>query len=338
MKKDKFLVLGTAETLSFGTPESMRAASFFSIWNSIMVLKRFTQAFLALGMFLMPLEAGSKTTVPSTLTVGPDQLLVGTIKGAPASIRMIAAGPKTLFLNPETVERLSIRNGMFSGEGRVGPVRKRINTAVLSYSIEGATSKRRVLWSDADYAPLADGGIGPGGVPHAIIVFILRPAAPGEREFELSMVTAPASYGALGTSVRIGGQDHSILFDLTRETSLATAAAAAALSRSNGAQLQGPVGQDLIRLGISRPTRRLILASPLTIGLLQVTDMRARTADNSDGSAIAAEDIDVGEIVVTGKGTRQKPLYSISLGRDALSNCSSLIFNKPERVIRLRCR
>ncbi len=291
-----------------------------------------------LSVMMLPLPAGSKTAAPSTLQVDPEQLLVGTVKGTPVSIRMTAAGPKTLFLNPTTAERLSLRGGIFSGEGRVGSVRKRINTAVVSYSIGEAASRRRVLWSDADYAPLADGGIGPGGVPHAVIVFNLRSPALGEQELELPMVSVPGSYGALGTTVSIGGQNLSILFDLTRETSLATAAAAATLSASNGAQLQGPTDQELIRLGVLRPTRQLKLASPLSVGLLRVTHMRARIADNSDGSMIADGDADVSEIVVTAQRSKQKPLYSISLGRDALSGCSSIIFDKPRRIIRFRCR
>ena len=303
-----------------------------------MAINRFPITPFAIGMLILPFEASSKTEAPLTMWVGPDQLLVGTIRETRLSIRMMTAGPKTLFLNPGTAERLSLRSGIFSGEGRVGPVRKRINTAVVTYSVGEVASRRRVLWSDADYAPEADGGIGPGGVPHAVIVFNLRPAAPGEQEFELPMVSAPSSYGALGTTVSIGGQNLSILFDLTRETSLATAAAAATLSASNGAQLHESADQELIRLGVLRPTRQLNLASPLSVGLLRVTNMRVRIADNSDGSMITDGDADVSEIVVTAQKSRQKPLYSISLGRDALSGCSSMIFDKPRRIIRLRCR
>jgi hypothetical protein len=303
-----------------------------------MVINSITRTVVALGVVFLPAAVGSKPAQPMTLVIGPDQLVAGTIKGEPATFRMMAAGPKTLFLNPAAAARHSIRNGMFGGEGRVGPVRKRISTAVILYGVEGsAASKRRVLWSDTDFAPLADGGIGPGGVSHSVIVFNLRTAIPGEREFELPMSNAPSSYGALGTSVLVGGQKVTVLFDLTREASLATAAAAAALSASNGAQLKGPAGQEHVRLGVSRPTRDLILASPLAVGLLQITELRARIADNSDGT-ITDADVDVGEIVVTAKGAKQKPLYSISLGRSALSNCSSLIFDKQRRVIRLRCR
>ena len=280
---------------------------------------------------------GAKSPPLAPLVVGPDQIVTATVGGQPVRLRMMASGPRTLFLNPALVARLSIKPGMFGGYGGVGPVKVRFNSAVIRYGVNTTETKRRVLWADRDFAPGVDGGIGPGGVAHPIVRFILREPSPREVTFTLPLFGTSAGYGALETKMIINGEAIGIGFDLTRDATLATAAAAAALSATNGAQLSGEARQEDIRMGVARPVRTLSLQAPLLIGMLQLREISARVSDNSDGNAIADKDVDASEIVVTAKGAKSKPHYSILIGREALAHCSSLTFDKLAKLIRLSC-
>jgi len=283
------------------------------------------------------LLGGTAPDHASVLEVGSDQIVASTVAGTPARLKVMASAPGTLFLNPDIAQNLKLKSGPFKGIAKIGPVSVKVNSAVSRFGILSAEAKRRVLWSDRDFAPGADGGIGPGGVPQQTIVFHLRPATPGETEFTLPLFEASSGYGALETRASVAGRTIGIGFDLTRRNTLSTAAAAGALSTNNGGQLSGATKQEVIRLGVARPVRRFVLNRPLSIGPLRLSEMLARVQDNSDGSSIDDSDGDLSEIVVTAK-SKQKPIYSILIGSDALSSCSVLVFDKGRKVIRLRCR
>lgn len=290
--------------------------------------------------FLMPLPlllGGAAPGSSSVLEVGSDQIVTATVAGTPARLRVLASAPGTLFLNPNVAQKLKLKSGPFKGVAKIGPVSIKVHSAVSRFGILTAEAKRRVLWSDRDFAPGADGGIGPGGVPQQTVVFHLRPAVSGEAEFTLPLFEASSGYGALETRISVAGRTIGIGFDLTRRNTLSTAAAAGALSISNGGRLSGATRQEVIRLGVLRPVRPFILEAPLSIGPFRFREMLARVNDNPDGSSVNDGDLDLSEIVVAATKSKQKPLYSILIGSDALSACSTLVFDKGSKVIRLRC-
>ena len=93
-----------------------------------------------------------------------------------------------------------------------------------------------------------------------------------------------------------------------------------------------------IRFGIERPVRTMRLSAPLLIGGRPLTELGVRTADfgNASGIPEVGAVTDPDEIVVTAakKGERD---YSLLVGRDFLSGCSSLTYDFPAKLIRLRC-
>lgn len=299
------------------------------------VVMRFCTGFFTGIASIMLLGAAAKA--PVSLNVGAEQIVSGEVNGAPVRLRVIASGPRTLFLNPSAVSRLGLSAGFFGGQARIGPVKKPVSSAVISYGVERQVWKHRVLWSDADFAPDADGGVGPGGVPQDVVTFRLN-GPDGGRTYVLPMVEVESSYGALGLARAIGGAQVAILFDPMRDDNLATAAAGAALSSQLGGQLKGPARPEMIRLNVARPVRALTLDQPLQVGPLSLHDLMVRIGDFADGRAIAdSDEADSSEIVVVGKKGRQRAVYNITLGRRALARCSSLVFDKPRKQIRLTC-
>jgi hypothetical protein len=62
-----------------------------------------------------------------------------------------------------------------------------------------------------------------------------------------------------------------------------------------------------------------------------------RTSDFGNAGSIREEGGDPDEIIVTGQRRRDNDRDRIAIGADLLANCSSLVFDKPARQIRLTC-
>jgi hypothetical protein len=103
----------------------------------------------------------------------------------------------------------------------------------------------------------------------------------------------------------------------------------------------GRIGGDTqsleIAFGIARPVRTLRLGRPLAIGPLALSTLGVRTADFGNAAAIREEGGDPDEIVVTGRRRRDTGRDGIAIGADALARCSSIVFDKRARQIRLTC-
>lgn len=94
-----------------------------------------------------------------------------------------------------------------------------------------------------------------------------------------------------------------------------------------------------IAFGVERPVRMMALDRPLAIGALSLTRIGVRTGDWGNAAGIAeAGSADPDEIVVTAKGRKRDPFRDrLAIGADVLARCSSVIFDKPARQIRLTC-
>ena len=80
------------------------------------------------------------------------------------------------------------------------------------------------------------------------------------------------------------------------------------------------------------------LARPFDVGALSIGSLDVRVADgNASGLPEAADAGDPNEVVVTAKGERDRSRDTITLGRDQLDRCSSIVFDKPAKQVRLSC-
>lgn len=253
-----------------------------------------------------------------TLVVGPDHAVVVTIDGRPARFVMLANGGYHPIL-----DRASDR------------IRKRAATAIddvtnVHFAVGGRPVSNYAFSSAKPIPGRYEAAIGPYSVPQRVVTFQLRAAKPGERAYALPLTNmhddaVHANDAGMGTIVRVGPAWLFVQWDLTRDGASATSAAVPDLMERHGAAFReaGGRGDD----------RHLVLARPLAIGPLRITEMAIPPDERDASGAGAAGD----EIVVTGARHDPDAPRSLLLGRDTLARCSSLTFDRAKRTVVLSC-
>ncbi|MFA5970421.1 MAG: hypothetical protein WC816_14400 [Sphingomonas sp.] len=283
-------------------------------------------------MLAAPATMGARA--PVDYVVHGDGVVAIRIAGQPARLRINPWAPPAPTINPDFAARAGLRGGWFGFSVKVGPVRVKGDSAVTRLEFGSTGFKRRAVWFERPYTRGADASIGPGGVPADVVRFQLRAAGPGERTISLPLVQKfffPAYAG-----VKLGNRTLAVLFDPTHDRSLATAGAGQALAAVLGGQLVGETGHAEVAFGIERPIRTLRLGRPLAIGPLSFDSVAVRISDNGSTAGIADADADPDEITVTAKHANRRRDVLI-VGADQLRRCSSIVFDKPAKQIRLTC-
>ncbi|MBX9796295.1 hypothetical protein [Sphingomonas sp.] len=285
---------------------------------------------LALGL------CGSATGArkDAELIVRGDGIYDGRVNDAPARLRLTPWAPSAPTLNDDIVPKAGLHAGLFGFAVKVGPTKVRGNTSVARMSFGKYSYRRRVVWFDRRYDAGADGALGPGGLPAEVIRFELRPAQGGERTVALTMIEN--HFRPTYARVPMGKRNIIMLFDPQHETTVATAGAGAALAEVLGGQLSGAQGSAEVAFGIRRPVRTLKLERPLQIGPLSLTQVAVRIGDGGSVAGIKDADADPEEVVVSAKGGEDRRDVVI-VGRDHLARCSSIVFDKKAKQIRLSC-
>ena len=268
------------------------------------------------------------------LIVRGDGLVSATVGGSAARIRITPWAPAAPTLNPDFAARIGLKGGWFGFAVKVGPVKVNGRSSVTRLDFGSMNFRRRVVWFDRRYEPQGDGAVGPGGLPADVIRFELRPPRAGERSATLPLVQK--LFQPTYSRVMVAGRELSILFDPQHARTLATAGAGSAIAAAHGGQLTGATGKAEVAFGIDRPVRTLKLARPLAIGPLSFDSVPVRIGDSGSVAGIADADADPEEVVVTAKGGAKRRDVLI-IGRDALAGCSSIVFDKPAKLIRLSC-
>lgn len=287
----------------------------------------------ALGLLLfLPALIGAKPAQAPYVVRG-DGVVPVVVGGVAGRMRISPWAPAAPTLNPDFADRIGLRGGWFGVAVKVGPVRVNGKSSVTRLQFGPASFRRRVVWFDRRYEAGTDGAVGPGGLPVDIVRFDLRAPQPGETVIAVPLVQQ--LFRPAVTKVRVGGRDISILFDPQHARTLATAGAGAALAAGLGGQFAGAPGKAEVAFGIDRPVRGMRLARPLQVGPLSITSLDVRTGDNGSIEGIPDADADPEEIVVTARGGNRRDV--IIIGRDELGRCSSILFDKPAKLIRLSC-
>ncbi len=262
-----------------------------------------------------------------------DGIVPVVVGGVAGRMRINPWAPAAPTLNPDYAARIGLRGGMFGFAVKVGPVKVGGKTSVTRLQFGPASFRRRVVWFDRRYDAGADGAVGPGGLPVDVVRFELRPAQPGERTIAVPLDQGP--FRPAVTKVNVGGRSISVLFDPQHARTLATAGAGAALAAGLGGQFSGAADKAEVAFGIDRPVRTMRLARPLQIGPLSFGSLDVRIGDNGSIAGISDADADPEEIVVTARGGNRRD--TLIVGRDELARCSSIVFDKPAKQIRLTC-
>lgn len=285
----------------------------------------------ALAALAVAAAAGPAT---GTFAVPESGIVPVTINGTQMRFAVSPDGLSYPVLNPDVAERLKLRSSMFSVRARVGPVSLSGRTGVVRIDAGEGEERRRSLWFERPVAAGSDGMLGPAAFDAPTVTFRLAAPRAGERRTELPLVE---SNRRMGTVLGSGDAAITVLFNLMRGETLATASAASTLATSNGGAFRGEPAQQVIRFGVARPVRRVEFARPVTVGPLAIGALLARTGDYGSTAGIADGDPDPGEIVVTADGRRQDADRTLVIGRDALAGCSTLSFDKAAARIVLSC-
>lgn len=286
--------------------------------------------------------------LPAERIVSGDALVAVVVNGTPLHLRIEPSAPGLPQIAPALAPSLGLKGGGFFGLGvayRIGHEMVYGRTQVAKVGWDGGKpAKQRVGWASRAYAPPADGTVGPAGLPEPVIRFQLHQPRPVERVTSLPMLGGTGLFGdwfVLEAGVRVGESIVRLRFDPHKPRSLATAAAAEPIAAAHGGVMTAEAGRQIIAFGIERPYRVMRLGRPLGPPDIALTSVGVRVTDGDVAGRIAEEGaaperVDPDEVVVTAKGKKQRPGILI-LGADALAGCSSIVFDRPARQVRLSC-
>jgi hypothetical protein len=294
--------------------------------------------FVAFGLL------GGAASPPQERVVTGDGIVPITVDGMPGRLRIDPGAPGVPLVSEAFATRAGLKGGMFGMSYAVGPISATHRTAVAKLDAGQGVFKRRVGWGKLDYAPVADGTIGPADLPEPVIRFVLRAAIAGERTVALPMIDGGGMFGGfagLYAQIMVGGQPMRVRFDPYHARTLANAGAALRLAAAQDGRLSGDSVPTEIVFGIRRPVRTMNFARPLPLGPLSIATLGVRTNDGGNATGIAEGTpgkADPEEVVVVAKGKKRDPNHGrLSLGADQLGRCSSIVFDKPAKQIRLTC-
>lgn len=292
------------------------------------------------GILALSALTGAATPARERIVDG-NGIVDATIAGVPGRIRIEPSGTAMPLITTAYAERAKLKSGMLSFSYAVGAERLHGRTGVAPIDLGTGPFKHRIGWTERAYTPTTDGVVGPGGVPEDVVRFVLHTPILGERTVTMSMTDQgglASGWGELYAQIDLGGQPLRIRFDPHHARTLATASAAVRIAAARGGTLQGTAQKVEIAFGIERPVRIMTLAKPLTVGPLQFATLGVRTADQGStaGIADASDPIDPDEIVVTAK-SKKPGRDRLTIGADLLARCSSIVFDKPAKQIRLTC-
>ena len=300
-----------------------------------MTFRRATLAVLPL------LAIGAAPPRERVIRVG--DLLSADIAGVPAKLLVDPGAPGFALVTADIATRAGLKPGPFALGYLVGPIRVNGRTAVARVDFGNGEEKKRIGWTERPIIPGIDGSVGPGGLKDDVVRFVLRDAGPGERDHTLPMVDGGGLLGGVAGlfgQIVVDGEPVRVRFDMRRAEAFVSAGFATTLARVHDGRLAEDRRQLPIAFGVERPVRTMTLARPLAVGPLSVTRLAVRTGDFGNAEGIASEGSapDPDEVVVTAKGKRDRRGDRLTLGTDALAACSSITFDKPAKLVRLRCR
>ena len=281
---------------------------------------------------------------PRERAIAPDGLEPVTINGVTRTVRIDPGVPAMPLITKEFADAAGMKSGIFGVSYAVGPKMIAGGTAVARVAF-GSTkpAKQRIGFTQQPFAAGVAGVFGPGSLPEPVVRFRLREPHAGERTVAFPMVDQGDLFGGWAerfATVLVEGEPLRIRFDPHHRRTLANAGAAVRLARAYGGTLSGATSSTEIAFGVERPIRMMTLATPLAIGPLTIASLGVRTTDNGQTNTITDADkaTDPNEVVVTGKGKHDVKRDRLSIGADLLDRCSSIVFDKPARQIRLSCR
>lgn len=271
------------------------------------------------------------------------------IKGRPARLRVDFGASGYVILNRSSARRLGFRQDSqllknlfgLGGGGflttQVGPVSVDGTWAEAALKIAGRRVQARVAWFPREQRFDSDGVISPALLPYGTV----RLSRGDAGQASMRATSLPARFDAwhgLYTPSRLGPRTLQVHFSFDSDETVATAAAGAYLADTLGGALSGPMARVPVSLGVERPMRRLHLARPLVLGSISLDETWLRVADWAGKTELPRDaEAPLDEIRVMYRH-RQREWAKLTLGREALTGCSSIAYDAGEQQLTLSCQ
>lgn len=309
-------------------------------------MKIHTRNCVLLAMASLSFAASGKSSMEEALSVSPDGIIEGQINRVPARLQVRGDGIAYPVLNPATVEKFRIRSNFFADalgiQATVGPTVIPGHTAKVKFAFECQEISRRALWFDKPVVSDLDGSVGPGALPHKRVtlgtgIVINQPG--------VALLPLQVEDNRMGTSVRLGETRIFVMFNPLLPHSIASAGAGQVIALTHSGKWSGGQESTSINFGVERPVRQLSLSEPIEVGGLKLSRFLVR--DN--GRVIGVEDnensmkgddpneVTLPAVTVTANTGKTKPVYTLTVGQDAMGRCVSITFDKGSNQIELRC-
>lgn len=283
--------------------------------------------------FAAALIAAAPAWAQSTLTLeaNPVPIVDAQINGRPVRLEVDLTFPRGLALSTQAAERIGVRRVPFVGvrialEGSDASIGGRVARPRITFRGTADDESTRAF-SGVFAVPVstrADGVIGPGVLPYDVVVVRLRPDQDGARDIAFSL----SDEDEWVTRTQVGGQSVLVNFNPGVEGSIFNRTAARVFDASGGIQAAGALAEMPVALGLR--TLMQPVTSALDVSGIPIGPSFARTnapllgADEADAVVVEAE-------------PRDPPPARITLGRAALSNCSTITVERRTRRLTLRC-
>jgi hypothetical protein len=274
-----------------------------------------------------PIARAQPTSI--VLEANPIPIVEVEINGQNVRLQVDPALPDMLVMNTAIAERLGLRNLPFAqvrivmdDTGLTGRA-ARPNMRFANGEVERVTA---AIFS-VPVTPHADGAIGPGALPYRDITIRLGPDAPGARD----IVFALHDPDRWNTPLQLSPEREVQLgFTLARPYSMLNRPAANLLQADRALTPAGELEQREFLLGLSSMMQPVELDAAMNVRGLAFGPVLARTA----APIIGADDESA--IFVVAETDRAPPSH-LTLGREALSACSSMRVNRRAKQLTLRC-
>jgi len=287
-------------------------------------MRRFLLVFAACALLTAPAHAQDAIT----LDANPVPIVDADINGRPVRLEVDLRFPRGLALSREAAERLRVRRVPLLGvrigiEGSDATLAGRIARPRLVFDGEEATSAFSGVFP-APVSTRAVGVIGPGALPYDVVTVRLGPEPANARDIVFPMEDADE----WEVSAQVGGETLLVQFDPGNRASIFNRSAARLFDHSGAIVSTGDVAEIALILGLStmmQPVETALSVEGLSLGQAYArTNAPLLGATEEDAVVVVAEADD-------------PPPPNVTLGRDALSACSSISVDRRARRLTLRC-
>lgn len=287
-------------------------------------------------------STSSTATAPAEIRFDSDSDYIVEVqaRGRPLRLKVDPGAPWFILLNGSVAKSLRLV-GTRPADLAIGPVRLKGKTRTEKFTFNGVTASRPVMWFNREAVGGADGVINPAQLPWDRVAMRMRAPRPNEQIIELRMQFDRER--GLYHEYSFGGQPILTRFTLADSLTTATGAAASIIAKRRNGLWNGGVFSYPVRYGVVRPVRTMVLGDPLSLNGLTLSKLAVRIWDDRGAYRLPEAQLPTTEIDedIVILGTRRRkfgtPHFWLMIGRDALTHCSSISYDRKRRRLILSC-